>query len=1019
MGRSTAHRGSSVSFVHGGGRVKTTASTGKILVKPHTVGLRFALSLVGGKADFRFDDGVSGSDSVMSTGLINDGSWHHIAGVFDNPNDTLKLYVDGVLSATAPATKEPQTSGSPLTIARYDSAVGEYLAGEIDEVRLWDRPVSATEITKNYRQRLTGSESGLVALYHFDEGSGSSLVDSSVNANHASISGSATWALSSAGISRAVTLSTSSATLTLGGLDTDTPTTTLRAIITALPASGTLQQFGSLNPITAVPTELTDTERRVVFVPVNGGEQTFSYKLTDGDATSATAENVIVDVKSPPAITSSASVSVPENTTAVTTITADDFNAGEVVTFALNGGADASKFAIDSATGALTFTSARDFETPQDADLNNGYEVNVTATDDGDPAQSVTQALTVTVTNVNEAPTDITLSPSAIAENNSANATVGTLSAVDEDAGSTHSFSFVTGAGDADNGAFSISGSTLSINSAADFETKSSYSIRVQATDGGTLSFARQINVQITDVQLAQSITFAALPDVLTDAAPITLSATASSGLPVSFSLVGGPASLLGNTLTLAGTPGAVTVRASQAGGVNDYNAATSVDRTFNVIQGNRAPVAVADSIRFNGATVVISPLVNDTDADNDALTIVAAGTPAHGTVTFTSNSITYTKGTSFTTTDSFTYTVEDPSGASSTATITVSRYTLISGNYSGLLDDGDDIPEGYFRATIGTTGQITGRCVLTNRVVAFVDRLDAYGRLTLTVSGVSFSLQVWGASESSLETRKHVALTVVNGAQTTTGNAIAHAYTLSQPPPLAGRGYYHVALTAQAGQIGLPASQGWLRIRVGTDGSVSISGRGPDTLPFSGSSALVVGNEIPVFALGSISSPKASMGGQVTVNLGSTVSAVFGVHRPAQTAPRGASYATAFSSFYDVTGGKYVAPPSGTRRLTTNGSGRLTVTISGGGYGSPVSAGATLTTSHVFTTLTLPLSTARILSTGMISGSVKSPTGTNLLFSGLAVPGLNGAVGTQGTATFINPTGTLIGGEIRFTAAP
>lgn len=81
--------------------------------------------------------------------------------------------------------------------------------------------------------------------------------------------------------------------------------------------------------------------------------------------------------------------------------------------------------------------------------------------------------------------------------------------------------------------------------------------------------------------QQAQTITFAALADVPFRATPITLDASASSGLTVSFEVVSGLASVTGNQLTLLGT-GAVTVRASQPGN-SSYLAATPVDRTFTV----------------------------------------------------------------------------------------------------------------------------------------------------------------------------------------------------------------------------------------------------------------------------------------------------------------------------------------------------------------------------------------------------------------------------------------------------
>ncbi len=83
------------------------------------------------------------------------------------------------------------------------------------------------------------------------------------------------------------------------------------------------------------------------------------------------------------------------------------------------------------------------------------------------------------------------------------------------------------------------------------------------------------------NVPVAQTITFAALADQGFTATPITLSATASSGLVVAFAVQSGPASISGNNLTLTGT-GTVTVRATQAGDAT-YAAATPVDRSFAV----------------------------------------------------------------------------------------------------------------------------------------------------------------------------------------------------------------------------------------------------------------------------------------------------------------------------------------------------------------------------------------------------------------------------------------------------
>jgi len=88
-------------------------------------------------------------------------------------------------------------------------------------------------------------------------------------------------------------------------------------------------------------------------------------------------------------------------------------------------------------------------------------------------------------------------------------------------------------------------------------------------------------------VVASQTIAFAALIPTVYGAAPIPLSATASSGLPVSFSLVSGPASLIGSTLTVLAA-GVVVVQADQAGSLT-YPAAPPVRRALTVDRATSA----------------------------------------------------------------------------------------------------------------------------------------------------------------------------------------------------------------------------------------------------------------------------------------------------------------------------------------------------------------------------------------------------------------------------------------------
>ena len=83
------------------------------------------------------------------------------------------------------------------------------------------------------------------------------------------------------------------------------------------------------------------------------------------------------------------------------------------------------------------------------------------ATDSGTPAESFARALAITATDANDAPTDVTLSPASITEDQPAHSAVGNLAAVDQDTADSHTFSLVTGSGDDDNASFEMTGSQL------------------------------------------------------------------------------------------------------------------------------------------------------------------------------------------------------------------------------------------------------------------------------------------------------------------------------------------------------------------------------------------------------------------------------------------------------------------------------------------------------------------------------------------------------------------------------
>lgn len=88
----------------------------------------------------------------------------------------------------------------------------------------------------------------------------------------------------------------------------------------------------------------------------------------------------------------------------------------------------------------------------------------------------------------------------------------------------------------------------------------------------------------------------------------------------------------------------------------------------------NTAPNAVDDSVSVprDAAATGIAVLANDTDPENDVLTITGTTSPAHGTVSFSAGQVSYTPAAGYVGTDSFTYTITDGFGGSDTATVTI-----------------------------------------------------------------------------------------------------------------------------------------------------------------------------------------------------------------------------------------------------------------------------------------------------------------------------------------------------------
>lgn len=137
--------------------IKTSTATGTMAAV--TKSSNFWIGLSAGKvAIYDWTSGVTCTDSSTT---VTDGTWHHIAATLSSgvTNGSI-IYVDGVAKKTCTWTPAAQT-GSVALGAVYSGSYSQYFTGSIDHVKIFNRILSANEISAEYTGQNAGSASGL------------------------------------------------------------------------------------------------------------------------------------------------------------------------------------------------------------------------------------------------------------------------------------------------------------------------------------------------------------------------------------------------------------------------------------------------------------------------------------------------------------------------------------------------------------------------------------------------------------------------------------------------------------------------------------------------------------------------------------------------------------------------------------------------------------------------------------------------------------------------------------------
>ncbi|MBM3964795.1 MAG: choice-of-anchor D domain-containing protein [Planctomycetes bacterium] len=365
----------------------------------------------------------------------------------------------------------------------------------------------------------------------------------------------------------------------------------------------------------------------------------------------------VINVNDPPTNISLSATAIQENVVigtpigTITTTDADDFDTHTYSLVSGSGDTDNANWAI---VGNQLVSNA-----PVDFEQTKFQQVRIKTVDAGGLAYE--KAFVITILDVNEVPTSIGLSGLAIAENSAVGTTVGLLSSTDPDAGDTFVYSLVSGVGGDDNGAFSITGNSLKTSQVFDFESKSSYQIRIRSTDSKGLFVESTFMVTVTNVNEAPISTTLAPASIWENSPAGTVTGTFSTSDPDAgdswvYSLVSGAGSTNNGIFTIVGnalkatqslnfesTPTlSVRVRTQDAGGLSRENVFL-----ISVVNQNDAPsqlVLVGNTIAENRpvGTTVGSFVTTDEDAgDTHTYTLVSgSGSSDNSAFTIVGNSL-------------------------------------------------------------------------------------------------------------------------------------------------------------------------------------------------------------------------------------------------------------------------------------------------------------------------------------------------------------------------------------------
>ena len=264
--------------------------------------------------------------------------------------------------------------------------------------------------------------------------------------------------------------------------------------------SGNSDNVFSLNATTGRLT-ISDVTR-LSFESTN--RYTLTLSVSDGSSTSSlqTIEISILDENEAPVFAPSSALNVHENAangTVVGSVSATDVDSGDVLRYSILSSSPVQAFVVDAVSGEIRVSDSSQLN----LEMVPSVTLNIQVTDAAGLVD--TQLVTINLSEINEAPTDIVMSGGSVTENAGAGTFVATFAGVDADAGESLVYSLIHTAGPGGSlGQVTIDSSTgqltVAAGAALDFESAATLLVAVQITDSQGFAFSKSFTINITDI---------------------------------------------------------------------------------------------------------------------------------------------------------------------------------------------------------------------------------------------------------------------------------------------------------------------------------------------------------------------------------------------------------------------------------------------------------------------------------------------------------------------------------------